>query len=109
MPPRLFVYGTLAPGRPNEHVLGGVSGTWENATVRGRLVQEGWGADQGYPGIILDESAELVEGIVLTSDALQSEWERLDKFEGSQYECVVAQVQLQSGSVVEAFVYQLKR
>jgi gamma-glutamylcyclotransferase (GGCT)/AIG2-like uncharacterized protein YtfP len=42
---RLFVYGTLAPGRPNEHMLAEVDGEWETATVRGRLVQEGWGAD----------------------------------------------------------------
>jgi gamma-glutamylcyclotransferase (GGCT)/AIG2-like uncharacterized protein YtfP len=42
---RLFVYGTLAPGRPNEHMLAEVDGEWETATVRGRLVPEGWGAD----------------------------------------------------------------
>ena len=32
---RLFVYGTLAPGRPNEHVLADVPGEWEPATVMG--------------------------------------------------------------------------
>ena len=26
---RLFVYGTLAPGRPNEHVLSEIGGSWE--------------------------------------------------------------------------------
>ena len=26
---RLFVYGTLALGRPNEHVLRKIGGTWE--------------------------------------------------------------------------------
>jgi gamma-glutamylcyclotransferase (GGCT)/AIG2-like uncharacterized protein YtfP len=30
---RLFVYGTLAPGRPNEHVLADLGGTWEPAYV----------------------------------------------------------------------------
>lgn len=29
----LFVYGTLAPGRPNAHVSGNVPGAWEPATV----------------------------------------------------------------------------
>ncbi|HSE41878.1 MAG TPA: gamma-glutamylcyclotransferase, partial [Acidobacteriota bacterium] len=41
---RLFVYGTLAPGRPNEHILGQIGGSFEPATVIGTLYQEGWGA-----------------------------------------------------------------
>jgi gamma-glutamylcyclotransferase (GGCT)/AIG2-like uncharacterized protein YtfP len=105
---RLFVYGTLAPGRPNAHVLEGVRGTWQPATVRGRLLQEGWGAEQGYPGIVLDESAGSVAGHVLTSDALDREWNRLDEFEGMQYQRVLAKVQLESGESVEAYVYQLR-
>jgi hypothetical protein len=52
---RPFVYGALAPGRPNEHVLADVPGEWEPGTVRGTLLQEGWGAAEGYPGIVLDE------------------------------------------------------
>jgi|GEM_PF-3969694 len=40
-------YGTLAPGRPNEHVLVEVPGHWEPATVKGTLLQEGWGAADG--------------------------------------------------------------
>ena len=40
---RPFVHGTLAPGRPNHHVLGHVPGTWEPATVTGDLVERGWG------------------------------------------------------------------
>jgi len=34
---RLFVYGTLAPGRPNDHVLRDVSGDWQLAMVMGTL------------------------------------------------------------------------
>ncbi len=48
----LFVYGTLAPGRPNEHILADVPGTWQSAIVFGTLIDEGWGAELGYPGII---------------------------------------------------------
>lgn len=33
MPEHLFVYGTLAPGRPNAHVLAEVPGTWRPATI----------------------------------------------------------------------------
>lgn len=38
---RLFVYGSLAPGRPNEHILAAIPGTWEPASVSGRLREEG--------------------------------------------------------------------
>ena len=31
---RLFVYGTLGPGRPNEHILLKIGGTWQPASVR---------------------------------------------------------------------------
>ena len=59
---RLFVYGTLAPGRPNEHVLGEIEGSWEAATVTGTLRQDGWGAEMGYPGIDLDEQGDEIQG-----------------------------------------------
>jgi gamma-glutamylcyclotransferase (GGCT)/AIG2-like uncharacterized protein YtfP len=106
---RLFVYGTLAPGRPNEHLLSAVPGTWQRGIVRGHLVQEGWGAEQGYPGVVVDESAGPVGGYVLTSEVLDLEWARLDQFEGTQYQRVLAQIELESGQSVEAYVYQLKR
>ena len=54
---RLFVYGTLAPGRPNEHVLAAIPGSWEAATVKGKLFQEGWGARAGFPGIAFVRAA----------------------------------------------------
>jgi gamma-glutamylcyclotransferase (GGCT)/AIG2-like uncharacterized protein YtfP len=106
---RLFVYGTLAPGRPNEHVLSGIAGAWEKGCVRGNLLQAGWGADQGYPGVVLDPSAKLVEGFMLTSDQLSQEWARLDEFEGDGYERVLVQVELETGGLVQAHIYQLKR
>jgi gamma-glutamylcyclotransferase (GGCT)/AIG2-like uncharacterized protein YtfP len=105
---RLFVYGTLAPGRPNQHVLDGVPGTWQQGTLRGRLLQGGWGAEQGYPGIIVDDTASPVAGYLLTSAALDREWGRLDEFEGIQYQRVLARVELEDGETVEAYVYQLK-
>ena len=40
---RLFVYGTLAPGRPNEHVLGEIEGSWEAATVPERCAKKAGG------------------------------------------------------------------
>ncbi len=40
---KLFVYGTLCPGRPYEHILRNIGGSWEDASVTGILHQEGWG------------------------------------------------------------------
>lgn len=105
---RLFVYGTLAPGRPNEHVLAAVRGNWEPATVTGWLRQEGWGAAVGYPGILLDEQGDEVEGWVFTSDSLAEHWARLDAFEGEGYERVVTMAKLGDGTAVEAFIYVLR-
>ncbi len=52
---RLFVYGTLAPGGPNEYMLTEISETFRAATVRGVLHHAGWGITYGYPATILDD------------------------------------------------------
>lgn len=104
---RLFVYGTLAPGRPNEHVLAGIPGEWESATVTGRLLQKGWGAAVGYPGIVLDERGGEVQGLLFTSESLDKHWARLDEFEGDGYERVLTSAKRQDGTTVEAYIYRL--
>lgn len=108
MTARLFVYGTLAPGRPNAHVLADVPGTWQPATVRGRLFAEGWGAAIGYPGIIPDESGDEVPGLLFTSEELPRHWSRLDEFEGEGYERVLVQAGLEDGTQMDAYVYALR-
>lgn len=104
---RLFVYGTLAPGRPNEHVLAHVPGEWEPATVTGTLLQKGWGAAVGYPGIVLDEHGGEVEGLLFSSESLAEHWARLDGFEGEGYERVLTTVKLKDGTAVDAYIYRL--
>ena len=108
MTDRLFVYGSLAPGRPNAHALAQVPGTWEAATIRGVLRQEGWGAAIGYPGIVVDEHGEEVAGFVFSSDELDALWARLDQFEGEGYKRVSVSARLEDGSVVQAQVYALR-
>ena len=104
---RLFVYGTLAPGRPNEHVLADVPGEWQPATVRGTLLPEGWGAAAGYPGIVLDEQGHEVEGLLFSSESLTEQWARLDEFEGEGYERVPTKAILADGTAVDAYIYRL--
>lgn len=105
---RLFVYGSLAPGQPNEHLLKEFGGSWEHATVTGTLHSEGWGATMGYPAIVLDKFAEEVEGFLFSSDKLSDHWAMLDEFEGEAYERVLTVVKLRNGCQVDAFVYALK-
>ena len=107
MTERLFVYGTLAPGRPNEHVLAGVAGTWEPASVIGILHPEGWGAAAGYPCIVLDERGREVEGLIFSSESLTEHWERLDQFEGEGYERVLTKAKRKDGTIVDAYIYEL--
>jgi gamma-glutamylcyclotransferase (GGCT)/AIG2-like uncharacterized protein YtfP len=107
MPHRLFVYGTLAPGRSNAHVLAPIPGEWESATVTGTLVAEGWGAAAGYPGIVLDEHGAEVAGFLFSSNVLPEHWPRLDAFEGEGYQRVLTTATRTDGTTVEAYVYAL--
>ena len=109
MTERLFIYGSLQPGGPNEHVLASVEGDWEPAVIKGKLIDAGWGASLGYPGLVLDDDGADVRGYVLSSAQLQSEWGRLDRLEGEEYERVIGSVTLASGEKVQAQVYVLRR
>lgn len=103
----LFVYGSLAPGRSNEHILAPLDGTWQPAAVNGHLQQIGWGAALGYPGLVLDAEGEEVSGFLFSAAGLAAFWDTLDDFEGDQYERVLTTVRLDDGSTVEACVYVL--
>ena len=107
MTQRLFVYGTLAPGRANAHILGEIDGRWESASVRGTLRPEGWGAAAGFPGIVLDDEGPVVDGFLFTSNQLADHWPRIDEFEGEGYERVLATVQRGDGTSVDAYLYAL--
>lgn len=107
MPDRLFVYGTLAPGKPNEHILANIGGTFEPASVKGKLHQQGWGAALGYPGIELDERGGDVEGFLFSSENLSQHWKSLDDFEGEGYQRRLAEVTLKDGTTLAAYVYAI--
>ena len=104
----LFVYGTLAPGQPNEHVLTNIGGTWEPATVKGHLKEHGWGAEMGYPGIVLDEAGGDIKGFIFSSENLDEHWDELDEFEGREYRRVLAEVNRNDDSSTEVYIYVLK-
>jgi gamma-glutamylcyclotransferase (GGCT)/AIG2-like uncharacterized protein YtfP len=103
---RLAVYGSLAPGRPNHHQLRGLSGRWIDGTVRGELLQEGWGAELGYPGLVLDPDGHSVGIQLFCSPDLPDHWTRLDEFEGSGYRRTVTVVSTAEGDLL-ASIYVL--
>jgi gamma-glutamylcyclotransferase (GGCT)/AIG2-like uncharacterized protein YtfP len=101
---RLTTYGTLAPGQANNGQLSGLKGTWRKGTVKGELVEEGWGAELGCPGLILKRSGQVVDVFVFESLDLPHHWSRLDTFEGTGYRRVVTQVQTEDGEL-DASIY----
>ena len=104
---RLFVYGTLAPGRPNHHILQPIAGSWDEGSVKGTLHDAGWGAAMGCPGIVLEDEGDSVDGFVFSSDHLAHHWPMVDEFEGDGYERVVTKVRLKDRREVDAFIYVL--
>ena len=104
---RLFVYGTLAPGKKNEHILKPFSGSWEKGFVRGTLIKAGWGADFGCPGIKLHKSSNFVEGLIFTSDQLSLNWHYLDEFEGKDYKRVITEANNENNDTILVHIYQL--
>ncbi len=105
---RLFVYGSLQPGHENAHELEGIVGSWQPATVRGRVLDRGWGAGLGYPALVPDPRGPTVHGALLTSADLPRHLARLDAFEGDGYERTTVLATLEGGRRVPAQVYALR-
>jgi gamma-glutamylcyclotransferase (GGCT)/AIG2-like uncharacterized protein YtfP len=74
--------------------------------VHGSLVEAGWGASLGYPGLVLDPHEAAVEVQVFESPALPDHWDRLDAFEGAGYRRVAVDVSTDEG-VLPASIYVL--
>lgn len=90
---RLAVYGSLAPGEVNAHVLSPLDGRWEDGFVRGTVHGSGWGADHGFPGLVWKPSGDRVGVRVFVSGELPEHWARLDAFEGPDYERALVPVE----------------
>ncbi len=105
---QLFVYGTLCPNRENAHILGGIGGDWQKASVHGTIHILDWGPDKGLPALVLAEQDPLIMGYLFSTEKLEQNWQMLDEFEGFQYERVIAEVILESGEKIDAWTYVMK-
>jgi len=104
---RLFVYGTLCPGRENAHILENIGGEWLAGSVNGTFYQRGWGAAADFPGIVLDEHGPDVPGYLFLSDQLDAHWPMLDAFEDG-YDRVEVRVSAEDNRQYSAWIYQLQ-
>ena len=85
-----------------------ISDEFYHVLDRGKLINKGWGAKHGSPGIILDIEAQEVEGFVFTSDNLSKNIGFLDKFEGAEYKRVITEVRLEDNAIINSYIYQLQ-
>jgi gamma-glutamylcyclotransferase (GGCT)/AIG2-like uncharacterized protein YtfP len=115
-PNALFVYGTLAPGQVNAHVLAPLSGAWTEAQISGSLHDAGWGAAHGCPGAQLvdndihkitvdSHSPSVVKGVLFESTDLADYWQKLDDFEGTEYQSEITMARLVTGEYRRCVVY----
>ncbi len=88
----LALYGTLAPGQPNHHVVAPLGGEWTEGLVEGDLLSAGWGAALGYPGFRPRAGGEDVTVHVLSATSLATAWSDLDRFEGPGYQRILVPV-----------------
>ena len=88
----LAVYGTLAPGEPNHHVVAPLGGEWTEGVVEGDLFPVGWGAALGYPAFVPRTGGPEVPVKVLRTPRLKDAWPGLDRFEGPGYRRILVPV-----------------
>ena len=88
----LAVYGTLAPGQPNHHVLAPLGGEWTDGMIEGDLIPLGWGAALGYPGFRPRAGGDAVAVKVLIAPSLATAWPDLDRFEGPGYRRILVPI-----------------
>ena len=89
---QLAVYGSLAPGRQNHHIVAPYGGAWTGGFVEGDLHEYGWGTAIGFPALRLRSGGPSVPVHLLTSGNLRAAWAELDEFEGREYRRVLVPV-----------------
>ena len=106
---RLAVYGSLAPGKENHHVVSHLGGRWLAAQIRGDLFDQGWGSGLGYPAMRWRPQGSTITVDLLESPSLATNWEEIDRFEGSGYVRILVPVLLDGAFYCVANIYELAR
>jgi gamma-glutamylcyclotransferase (GGCT)/AIG2-like uncharacterized protein YtfP len=96
---RLVVYGSLAPGEANHHVVEGLIGRWDPCVITGSIEMH-----DGYRIFRWDEKGSRVDAQLLSSPKLPGAWPEIDEFEGADYRRRVIPVEV-GGKKLLASVY----
>ncbi len=96
----LAVYGTLAPGERNHHLLAECPGIWTRGAVHGRR------AERDNPVFTYDPLTATVPVQVLTSAGLPRQWAQLDAFESPSHRRILVPVFAGSRLIQVANLYE---
>lgn len=96
---RLVVYGSLAPGEANHHLVAGLGGEWRPCVITGTLE-----IHNGYRILRWARDGARIDAQMLISPELPRSWPRLDEFEGRDYRRIVIPAEV-GGRQVLANVY----
>jgi gamma-glutamylcyclotransferase (GGCT)/AIG2-like uncharacterized protein YtfP len=106
---RLAIYGSLGPGRENEHVMTEIGGSWrEGLSIAGTRLSKGWGASLGYPGVRWETGVGSIDVFIFDSEALPLHWAELDAFEGDEYARLYVSLWCSGKATDVAFAYTIR-
>lgn len=89
---RLAAYGSLRPGESNYSMVADITGDWVPGTIIGHISEY-----EGYPVFTWDPAASKVPVQILVATNLHEHWQRLDEFEGDDYERIWIPVETKDG------------
>ncbi len=106
---KLAIYGSLAPGASNHHIVNPIHDQeWLETTVEGRVFELGWGIDMGYPAMVWTPGQNKLSTHLLKSPDLPNHWSRLDFFEGDNYIRILIPVFLGASFLTVANIYEAR-
>jgi gamma-glutamylcyclotransferase (GGCT)/AIG2-like uncharacterized protein YtfP len=97
---RLIVYGSLAPGGPNNFLLARLEGLWMKCVIRGRM-----GKYRGFKVFRFDPDGEEHQAWLFNSPALPRKFPDLDEFEGHEYRRSLIPASV-DGQEILAYIYE---
>jgi len=99
---KLIVYGTLAPNAPNERLLEGIAGTWQDCKIRGKIIQR-----HRLKYFKWIPNAGEIDAKVFVSKYLPDKLPSIDRFEGEAYHRILIPAKVGKHLVV-ANIYEGK-
>jgi gamma-glutamylcyclotransferase (GGCT)/AIG2-like uncharacterized protein YtfP len=99
---KLIVYGTLAPGAPNERLLKDIVGTWQDCKIRGEIIQR-----HGLKYFKWNLNAGEIDAKIFVSRFLPEKLSTIDRFEGKDYHRILIPAKVEERLVI-ANIYEGK-